>query len=123
MEIDALHRDLIEQFGGSHGTRDDGMIESALSRPINRWSYEPSCDLADLAASYGYGLTKNHGYVDGNKRIGFAAAGVFLMINGLMLDVPEPEAIIVMLEVAAGDRDETTFAEWIREHTVPFDEL
>jgi death-on-curing protein len=118
-EVDELHRRSIGQYGGSDGVRDGSLIDSALARPVNRWNYEPDSDLATLAASYGYGLVKNHGYVDGNKRIGFLAMSIFLYINGLMLDASEPEATIVTLEVAAGERSEEALAAWIRERSIP----
>jgi death on curing protein len=118
-EVDALHDASIRDFGGSFGVRDARLIESALARALNLWTYQPDSDLAALSAAYGFGLTKNHGYVDGNKRIGFLAMGAFLFINGYFLDAPETEAVIVMLEVAAGERDEGRLAKWIREHLAP----
>lgn len=118
-EIDALHDASIREFGGLHGVRDAGLIESALARPINLWTYAPESDLADLAAAYAFGLAKNHGFVDGNKRIGFIAMGAFLFINGQLLEAPESEAVMVMLELAAGERSETELASWIREHLQP----
>lgn len=117
--IEAMHTLLIRRDGGSFGLRDEGMLESALARPVNRWSYDHDCDLPTLAAGYGYGFAKNHGFVDGNKRIAFAAMIVFLYRNGWVLDVPEPEAVIVMLELAAGERTEEALAAWIRERIVP----
>jgi death-on-curing protein len=117
-EVDALHDASIRDFGGSFGVRDAGLIESALARPLNLWTYATDSDLAALAAAYGFGFTKNHGYVDGNKRIGFLAMGAFLFINGYLLEASEAEAIIVMLEVAASERNEERLAEWIREHLI-----
>ena len=118
-EIDALHDASIREFGGLHGVRDAGLIESALARPINLWTYEPESDLAALAAAYAFGLAKNHGFADGNKRIGFLAMGAFLFINGQLLEAPESEAVLVMLELAAGERGEMELASWIREHLQP----
>jgi death-on-curing protein len=118
-EVDALHDASIRDFGGSFGVRDAGLIESALARPLTRWTYQPESDLAAVAAAYAFGLAKNHGYVDGNKRIGFLAMGVFLFINGHLLDAPEAEAVIVMLELAAGERTEEQLAGWIRDHLRP----
>ena len=118
-EVDYLHELLVAQFGGLQGVRDAKLLDSALARPWRRWDYEPDADLASLAASYGYGLTQNHGYVDGNKRIGFMAMSTFLYINDHLLDVPEPEAVLVMLEVAAGERNEESLAAWVRERIVP----
>ena len=120
-EVDYLHGRSVRQFGGSNGVRDDSLIESALARPINRLNYEPGCDLAALAASYGYGLVKNHGYIDGNKRIGFLAMSIFLYVNGYLLDTDEAEATIAALEVAAGDRTEEELASWIRDRIIPLE--
>ena len=121
-EVDALHELSITHFGGRYGVRDGGLIDSALARAANRWSYEPGCDLPALAASYCYGLAKNHGYIDGNKRIGFLAMATFLYINGQVLEAPEPEAVMVMLEVAAGRRSEEELAAWIRDRIVPLED-
>lgn len=99
--------------------RDSGLVESALARPRQRWVYQPDADLPALAAAYGYGLARNHGYVDGNKRIAFVAMGVFLDVNGWEIAAPEPEVVAVMLEVAAGERGEEELAEWLRRSTVP----
>lgn len=117
--VDALHAAQIREHGGLPGVRDENALESALARPRQRWTYEPDADLADLAAAYGYGLARNHAYLDGNKRVAFAAAAVFLLRNGLLLEAPEAEAVIVMLSLAAGDRDEASSAEWLRTHAVP----
>lgn len=115
-EVDALHDASIRDFGGSPGVRDSGLIESAIARAINLWTYQPESDLAALAAAYAFGLAKNHGYIDGNKRIGFLAMAAFLFINGYLLEVAEAEAVIVMLELASGERSEERLASWIREH-------
>jgi death-on-curing protein len=120
-EVDYLHGSSVRQFGGSDGVRDASLIESALARPINRLNYEPDCDLAALAASYGYGLVKNHGYIDGNKRIGFLAMSIFLYVNGFLLETDEAEATITALAVAAGDRTEEELAVWIRDRIVPLE--
>jgi death on curing protein len=92
-------------------------IESALSRPVHQWSYEQAQDLAALAAAYGFGLARSHGYSDGNKRIAFMAMAVFLDIKGVDLDAPEPEVVRVMLAVAAGDLTEADLANWVRQHS------
>lgn len=117
--VELLHQKSIERYGGSHGIRDVALIESALSRPVNRWTYAPGCDLADLAASYAYGLAKNHGYVDGNKRIAFVAMGVFLYRNGFLLEAADDDAVATMVGVASGETSENELAEWIRRRVVP----
>lgn len=114
--LDAIHADQRHQHGGSAGVRDGGRIESALARPKNRLTYGEDVDLADLAAAYAVGLAKNHGYVDGNKRVAFMAVYVFLGLNGLRLDAPEPEVVRVMMDVAAGTLGEAELAVWVREH-------
>lgn len=120
--VDAIHADQIRQHGGSHGVRDSGLVESALARARQRWGYEPETDLPALAASYGYGLARNQGYVDGNKRTGYMAMYVFLGLNGLEIESAEPEVVAVMVEVASGERSEEELAEWLRRSTVPFAE-
>ena len=113
-----LHDESIAEHGGASGIRDEGLFESAMARPINLAAYgEP--DVADLAASYGVGLAKNHGFVDGNKRVAFLAVGLFLALNGHRLVCTQAEATLVMLDVAAGEIDEATFAAWLRTHTRP----
>ena len=118
MALDAMQLELIREHGGSHGVRDGGLIDSALARRQHKWACEEA-ELPALAAAYGFGLAKNHGYIDGNKRIAFMAMFVFLYQNGLELDAPEPEAVVVMTEVAAGDRSERALAEWLRTRTAP----
>ena len=116
-----MHFQQIRQSGGSYGVRDDGLILSALARPKNRWSYSTEVEWPELAAAYGYGLTKNHGFVDGNKRIGFLAMYVFLGLNGIEIEVPEEEVVIATTEVASGERSEDELADWVRERVVPLE--
>lgn len=116
--VEALHNDQLRTHGGTPGVRDRGLIESALARPLQRWTYDESADLANLAASYGFGLAKNHGFVDGNKRVAFMALYVFLGLNGKDLDAPEPEVVSVMLAVAGGELGEDELAAWVRERWV-----
>ena len=91
--VQALHADQILEHGGSLGIRDEGLLESALARPQQKWHYEPATDLASLAAAYAFGIAKNHPFVDGNKRAALVAAYTFLAINDLELEAPEPEAV------------------------------
>lgn len=116
--VDALHFQQLQRFGGLHGIRDEGAVESALARARNQWEYAGERDLAVLAAAYGYGLTRGHGYSDGNKRIGFVAMAVFLDLHDLDLDAPEPEVVRTMLGVAAGEVAEADLAAWVRAHVV-----
>ncbi|MFQ5953727.1 MAG: type II toxin-antitoxin system death-on-curing family toxin [Kiloniellales bacterium] len=108
----ALHEELIARFGGHGGVRDRGLLQSALARPRNLLAYgEPI--LERLAASYAFGLARNHPFVDGNKRVALAAIDVFLQLNGRELVAPEAEAVVVMRELAAGKIDEAALAAWI----------
>ncbi len=116
--VDAVHFDQIRQHGGSSGIRDEGALESALSRPRNKWAYEPESDLAALAASYGFGLAKNHAFFDGNKRVAFMAMYIFLGLNGLDLEVSEQQAVQVMLSMASSRINEKEVADWLRKHMV-----
>jgi death on curing protein len=112
-----LHDESLAEHGGASGLRDEGLLDSALARPVNLAAYgEP--DLADLAASYGVGLAKNHAFVDGNKRAAFLAVGLFLALNGHRLVASQADATLTMLHVAAGLLDDTAFAAWIRAHAV-----
>ena len=94
--------------------RDEGLLDSALARPVNKHSYEGCKDLADPAAAYGFGLARNHPFVDGNKRAAFLAVGVFLAINGHRLTATPVDAIESILALAAGSVDEAQFADWIK---------
>lgn len=116
--LDEMHAELIREHGGSHGVRDANLIESALARPINKWVYGEE-DIAELAAAYGYGLARNHGYIDGNKRIAFMAMFVFLYQNGFFLDAPNSEVISVMLEVTEGNLSAEELSEWLRAKLSP----
>jgi death on curing protein len=118
-EVAYLHDRSIREFGGSAGVRDEGLVASAIARPVNLWSYDSTADLSALAAAYAFGLAKNHGFVDGNKRIGFLAMGVFLHLNGWRLMASEPEAVVVMVELASGARSEQDLAAWLRERIQP----
>jgi death-on-curing protein len=117
--LDAIQADQIRQHGGSYGVRDAGLIDSALMRPQNKWRYETDCDLAALAASYAFGLAKNHGYVDGNKRVAYMAAYLFLALNGWEIDAPEPEVVAIMIGIASSEAGEEDSAVWARELITP----
>jgi death-on-curing protein len=117
--IDIIHTNQIREHGGSFGVRDEGLIQSALDRPRNKWAYERSTDLADLAAAYGYGLVTNHGFVDGNKRVAFMAVYTFLGINDHDLNISEPAAVRAVLDLVASNLTESQFAVWICEHWIP----
>lgn len=113
--LELLHGESLAEHGGSAGLRDAGLLESALARPQNLVAYgEPN--FADLAAAYGAGLVRNHPFVDGNKRAGFLAVGLFLALNGYRLDASQVDATRIVLALAAGDLEEREFAAWIRAH-------
>jgi death-on-curing protein len=113
-----LHDESLAEHGGASGLRDEGLLDSALARPLNLALYEQP-DVASLAASYGVGLAKNHAFVDGNKRAAFLAIGLFLMVNGFRLKATQAEATLTILDVASGEIDEATLAQWIRTHIQP----
>lgn len=109
----ALQEELLAQFGGSAGIREEHLLDSALARPQHVFAYgKPS--VFDLAASYGFGLVKNHPFVDGNKRIGFTVAVLFLAINGYRFHAAEADAVVRTLALAAGEMSEASYAEWLK---------
>lgn len=113
----AVHEEQLAEHGGSTGVRDIGLLESALARPMNLVAYgEP--DVAELAASYGFGIARNHPFVDGNKRTAFVSVGLFFQLNGYHLVADDVACILTMLAVAAGELDEAGFAAWLRQHCV-----
>jgi death on curing protein len=111
-----LHQESLAMFGGARGLRDEGLLDSALARPVNQYLYDKTKDVAALAAAYGYGIAKNHAFVDGNKRAAFLSIGLFLGLNGKWLRVDQVEAIQTILALAAGTLDEHSLASWIRSH-------
>jgi death-on-curing protein len=114
--LELLHSQTIAEHGGADGLRDEGLLESALARPQNLYHYENVSDVARLAACYGFGLARNHAFIDGNKRIAFVAAGVFLRLNGYRLTADQAQATLVMLSVAAGSFSEDALADWLRKN-------
>lgn len=115
--VDAAHFRLIRDHGGLHGLRDENALESALARPRQLWNYSPKARLSDFTAAYGYGLTSNHPYLDGNKRIALVVMVAFLERNGRQLVVTNQEAISAMLGLAAGEMNEAKLAAWIDSST------
>src|SRR5215831_1786684 len=106
-----VHAEQLALFGGAEGVRDPGLLESALSRPINKFTYGET-DLATLAAAYAFGLAKNHPFVDGNKRAAFASIIVFLGLNGIDFVAPPEQATAMILSLAAGEVSEQSLARW-----------
>ena len=115
----AIHDAQLAQHGGLDGINDTNLVESALARPLQLDAYgDPPPDVFDLAAAYGYGIAKNHGFSDGNKRTGWILARLFLADNGVRIQYTAQDAIEVMLGVAAGTVSEQMFAQWMRERKV-----
>lgn len=114
----AIHGELIAEHGGLSGVRDEGLLESALARANNRHAYgEPS--LYEVAAAYGFGLARNHPFLDGNKRIALASIDVFLQLNGFALAASEVETVAVIRDLAAGEIDEEELTRWIEANASP----
>ena len=111
-----LHHESVAEHGGAGGLRDEGLLDSALARPLNLAACG-SPDVHALAAAYGVGLAKNHPFVDGNTRAAFLAVGMFLHLGGWRLTAAQADATLSMLAVAAGQMDEAAFARWLHQHT------
>jgi death-on-curing protein len=115
-----VHAEQLALFGGPEGIRDLGLLESALARPINKFGYGKR-DLAKLAAAYGFGIARNHPFVDGNKRTALASMIVFLGLNRFDLGAPPEQATAIVLGLAAGEIAEEALAHWIGDHIKPLD--
>jgi death-on-curing protein len=112
----ALQERLLAEFGGLGGMRDTGLFDSALARPQHLFAYgKPG--VSDLAAAYAFGLVRNHPFLDGNKRIGFATAVLFLEINGREFVASEVDAVVQTLALAAGALDENGYAAWLKKNS------
>ena len=111
----AIHSRQLRRFGGAPGLRDEGLLRSALERPINKWQYERA-ELPELAAAYAFGLAKNHAFVDGNKRIAFMTMVVFLRKNGVWFAPEQAQATAIIMALAAGEVSEQSLARWIRDN-------
>jgi death-on-curing protein len=113
--VRAVHSRQISEHGGRPGIRDEGLLLSALARPQNLSVYgDPPPDLAALAASYAFGIARNHPFIDGNKRVALVAARIFLLINDADLEATQEEKYITFLRLAEGRLSEDELAEWIR---------
>jgi death-on-curing protein len=109
----------IGEFGGSKGIRDLGLLESALARPINLYLYEDDVSLSRLAASYCFGISRDHPFVDGNKRVAYVVARTFLKLNNHDLGGTYNTKLDTMMALASGTLDEDQLAIWFQEHTAP----
>ena len=116
--VEAIHDEQLAEHGGGEGLRDAGLLESALGRPRNLAAYGAP-DMAALAAAYGYGIARNHPFVDGNKRTAYVAVETFLLLNGLDLTAGDAECVVVILDLSAGELPEEGFTAWLRDNTRP----
>lgn len=117
----AAHREQIAEHGGGDGVRDIGLLEGAMARPMNLAAYGDP-DAAALAASYAYGIARNHPFVDGNKRTAAVVSETFLAVNGYALDASDAELVVAFLALAAGELPEDDMAAWFRERIVAGDQ-
>lgn len=109
----AIHSDLIQRYGGSHGLRDSGLLESALARPQHLANYDSDAGVAQLASALGWGLVKNHAFLDGNKRVALAALVTFLKLNGYRLTCAEVEETAMVLRAASSEIGEEEWTAWV----------
>ena len=114
----AVHEAQLAEHGGSAGVRDPGLLASALARPLNLAAYDDDADAAALAAAYGFGIARNHPFIDGNKRTAFVCTELFLALNGHQLQAEDANCVSTMLALAAGDLPESEFAAWLRTNTI-----
>ncbi|MDC7677061.1 type II toxin-antitoxin system death-on-curing family toxin [Asticcacaulis machinosus] len=114
----AIHDEQLAEHGGLAGIRDLKLLQSAVARPQQIRHYGQP-DIAELAAAYGYGISRNHPFMDGNKRTAFVSIELFLLLNGFELTADDAACVLTMLSVASGDITEVTFADWIRTHLSP----
>lgn len=117
--IEAVHLDQVREHGGLIGIRDVNALESGLARAKRRWTHDPDSDLSRLAAGYVFGICTGHPFRDGNKRISFLAAVIFLGLNGFDLVAPDEEVVEKMTAIASGELAEEAIADWIRSRIEP----
>ncbi|HEY2040056.1 MAG TPA: type II toxin-antitoxin system death-on-curing family toxin [Edaphobacter sp.] len=112
----AIHNEQLTEHGGSNGVRNEGLLESDLGKPRNVFAYEPDCDFARLAASYAYGIARNHPFVDGNERTALVVAETFLQKNGIVVVVSHQEKYLTFLHLAESMLSEDELAAWFQSH-------
>ncbi|MDE3016259.1 MAG: type II toxin-antitoxin system death-on-curing family toxin [Pseudomonadota bacterium] len=113
-----IHQRQISEFGGSEGVRDMGLLQSAIARPLNAYHYNQVVSLTKLAASYAFGIAKNHTFIDGNKRTALVTCFLFLMKNGFVIKATDEERFTAILSVAEGLMDEEQLTAWLDKHAV-----
>ena len=121
--VQAVHDEQLAEHGGLSGIRDLGAVQSALARPRNLASYEKCDDIAQLAAACAYGIARNHGFADGNKRAALVVADLFLMLNGYELTSLPAENVLTILSVADGSMPEEEFVAWVRRNIQELNDL
>ena len=114
-----LHEMSLAEFGGERGIRDEGLLDSALARPLNLYAYKSEMSVTALAAAYAYGIVRNHPFIDGNKRAAFLAIGLFLGLNGYRLAADQMSAVQTIFDLAAGSVDEEGLSAWIEANMEP----
>ena len=117
--VDSIHLDQRREHGGLSGVRDDDALEAALARARQQWTYEPTSDLASLAAAYAFGLARAHRFSDGNKRTAFVTIMTFLGLNMKELSATEVDVVQMMVALAGGEVTEAVLADWIRARLIP----
>jgi death on curing protein len=115
--IAAIHAEQLAEHGGPEGIRDLGLLESALARPRQQFAYGEATEITDFATAYGYGIARNHPFIDGNKRTAFVAIELFLALNGMRLIATDEECVLAVLSLAAGEMAEAELAAWVRSHS------
>lgn len=114
----AIHHRQLAEHGGADGVRDEGLLESALGRPRHRFAYEdPTPTIPALAASYAYGIARNHAFIDGNKRTAYVVCRTFLILNGFDLTIDRVDRYRAFLALAEGSLSEAELTEWLTTHT------
>lgn len=117
--VDIIHREQLREHGGRQGLGNENALESAISRARNKWHYDAEVSIEMLAAAYCYALSRNHAYIDGNKRTGFLTMVTFLGLNGYEFTAPEEEVVEIVRATASGDMKEEDLAKWIGGHMSP----
>ena len=116
--IIAVHDEQLAEHGGALGIRDEGLLDSALARPLNHASYGTP-EIGELAAIYAIALARNHPFIDGNKRVAYVALETFIYLNGASFPVSDAEAVVMTLAMAAGELTDDEFIAWVRSNTIP----